>query len=125
MALGKHRRNRSNLWTYRGLNSFGDDRDELVKQHPTVKPVALIADAIRDCTKRGDVILDTFLGSGSTLMAAEETGRVAFGLEIDPLYVDVAVRRWQQATHRDAVHIESGEVFEARAERLPDEGREE
>jgi DNA modification methylase len=125
MALGKHRRNRSNLWTYRGLNSFGDDRDELVKQHPTVKPVALIADAIRDCTKRGDVILDTFLGSGSTLMAAEETGRVAFGLEIDPLYVDVAVRRWQQATHRDAVHIESGEVFEERAQRLPDEGREE
>lgn len=121
MALGKHRRNRSNVWTYRGLNSFGNDRDQLVKLHPTVKPVALIADAIRDCTKRGDIVLDTFLGSGSTLMAAEETGRIACGIDLDPIYVDVAVRRWEQATHRDAVHLETGESFEQRADRLHDE----
>src|SRR5205085_2576471 len=121
MALGKLRRNRSNLWSYRGMNSFGDDRDELVKIHPTVKPVPLIADAIRDVTKRGDVVIDTFLGSGSTVMAAEETGRIAYGVEIDPLYVDVAVRRWQEATKADAVHIETGEVFEDRAVRLAKE----
>src|SRR4051794_28946579 len=87
LALSGKRRNRSNLWTYRGLNSFGDDRDELVKLHPTVKPVALIGDALRDVTMRGDAVIDTFLGSGSTLMAAEETGRTCFGIELDPLYI--------------------------------------
>jgi DNA modification methylase len=124
MALTGKRRNRSNLWTHRGMNSFGDDRDELVRLHPTVKPVALIADAIRDVSMRGEVVLDTFLGSGSTLMAAEETGRVCCGVELDPLYVDVAVRRWEQATRRDATLLESGETFaelsERRAETSPE-----
>ena len=76
VELGRHGRNRSNFWTYRGFNAFGQDRDALLACHPTVKPVAMIADALRDVTKRGGVVLDTFMGSGSTLMAAEETGRV-------------------------------------------------
>ena len=117
MALNGKRRNRSNVWTYRGLNSFGDDRNELVKLHPTVKPVALVADAIRDVSLRGEAVIDTFLGSGSTLMAAEETGRICFGVEIDPIYVDVAIRRWQQATRKDAVLLETGETFDEVAER--------
>ena len=118
VELGRHGRNRSNLWTYRGLNSFGADRDELLASHPTVKPVLMIADAIRDVTRRGDTVLDTFVGSGSTLIAAEETGRVCSGVDLDPLYVDVAVRRWQRKTRRDAVHAETGECFDDRAKRL-------
>lgn len=118
IELGRHGRNRSNLWTYRGLNSFGADRNELLASHPTVKPVLMIADAIRDVTKRGEAVLDIFLGSGSTLMAAEETGRVCFGADLDPLYVDVAVRRWQRKTRCDALHAETGECFDDRASRL-------
>ena len=118
VELGRHGRNRSNLRTYRGMNSFGAGRDELLSSHPTVKPVLLIADAIRDVTKRGDIVLDTFMGSGSTIMAAEETGRVGVGIDLDPLYVDVAVRRWQAQTRRDAVHAETGELFDDRAKRL-------
>ena len=118
VELGRHGRNRSNLWTYRGFNSFGDQRDELLAAHPTVKPVAMVADALRDVTKRGGTVLDTFMGSGSTLIAAEETGRCCFGTELDPLYVDVAIRRWQIHTCRDAVHASTGELFCDRAERL-------
>jgi DNA modification methylase len=118
VELGRHGRNRSNLWTYRGFNAFGSDRDELLACHPTVKPVLMIADALRDVTKRGGIVLDTFLGSGSTLMAAEETGRRCFGIELDPLYVDLAIRRWQRKTARDAAHAETGELFEDRARRL-------
>jgi DNA modification methylase len=118
VELGRHGRNRSNLWTYRGMNSFGSGRDQLLSAHPTVKPLLLIADAIRDVTRRGDVVLDTFLGSGSTIMAAEETGRVGVGTDLDPIYVDVAVRRWQEQTRRDAIHAETGELFDERAKRL-------
>jgi hypothetical protein len=124
VELGRHGRNRSNLWIYRGLNAFGKDRDELLAAHPTVKPVQLIADAIRDVTTRGDAVLDTFMGSGSTLMAAEETGRLCLGTELDPLYVDVAVRRWQNQTRQDAVHAETGELFNERALRLASESEE-
>jgi DNA modification methylase len=124
VELGRHGRNRSNVWTYRGMNSFGSGRDELLSTHPTVKPVLLIADAIRDVTKRGDVVLDTFMGSGSTIMAAEETGRVGVGIDLDPLYVDVAVRRWHAQTRRDAVHAETGELFDDRAKRLASSERE-
>jgi DNA modification methylase len=124
VELGRHGRNRSNLWTYRGMNSFGAGRDELLSSHPTVKPVLLIADAIRDVTKRGDIVLDTFLGSGSTIMAAEETGRVGVGIDLDPLYADVAVRRWQAQTRRDATHAETGELFDERARRLTPSGKE-
>jgi DNA modification methylase len=80
--------------------------------HPTVKPVALIADAMRDCSRRGDIVLDPFMGSGTTIVAAERVGRRAYGLEIDPLYVDVAVRRWQAYTRRDAVLKSTGETFD-------------
>jgi DNA modification methylase len=112
VELGRHGRNRTNVWSsYGGMSSFGKDRDELLGSHPTVKPVAMIADALRDVTKRGGLVLDTFLGSGSTLMAAHETGRICCGVELDPLYVDVAVRRWQNATGRDAVSVETGETF--------------
>ena len=112
IELGRHGRNRSNLWSYRGLNSFGAQRNELLASHPTVKPVLLIADAIRDVTRRGDAVLDTFLGSGSTLMAAEETGRVCLGVDLDPLYIDVAVRRWQGYTKRDALLAGTNTTFD-------------
>lgn len=116
-GLGASGRNRSNVWQYRGVNAFGKDRMDLLGTHPTVKPVAMIADALRDVTRRGEVVLDVFLGSGSTLIAAEETGRVCIGVEFDPLYVDAAIRRWQKRTGKEAVHAVSGETFEAIYER--------
>jgi DNA modification methylase len=111
VELGRRGRNRTNVWHYPGMSSFGKNRDSLLGLHPTVKPVGMIADALRDVTKRGDVVLDSFLGSGSTIMAAEETGRVGCGIELDPLYIDVAIRRWQTATGRDAVLLETGQPF--------------
>ena len=80
--------------------------------HPTVKPVAMIAGAIRDCSRRGSIILDSFAGSGSTIMAAEQVGRRAYCMEIDPLYVDVAIRRWQRATRKDAILLSTGQTFD-------------
>ena len=118
VELGRHGRNRTNVWSYAGMSSFGKQRDELLGVHPTVKPVAMIADVLRDVTKRGGVVLDTFLGSGSTLMAAQETGRICCGVDLDPLYVDVAIRRWQNATGREGVLLDSGEPFNALARRL-------
>jgi hypothetical protein len=79
--------------------------------HPTVKPVALVADAIRDCSHRSDIVLDTFLGSGTTLLAAEKVGRRGYGVEIDPVYADVTIRRWQAFTGRDAVLEGSGKTY--------------
>ncbi|TWB59229.1 site-specific DNA-methyltransferase [Bradyrhizobium sacchari] len=112
VELGRHGRNRSNVWTYAGVNTFRQDRLDDLTVHPTVKPVALIADAIKDCTRRGDLVLDPFLGSGTTLLAAEHVGRRAYGLEIDPLYVDVAIRRWQDVTKRDAILVATGQTFD-------------
>jgi DNA modification methylase len=117
-GLGAGGRTRSNVWQYRGVNAFGKDRMDLLGIHPTVKPVAMIADALRDVTRRGDLVLDAFLGSGSTLIAAEETGRVCIGVELDPVYVDAAIRRWQKRTGKNAVHAASGETFDAIAERV-------
>lgn len=111
-GLGAGGRTRSNVWQYRGVNTFGKDRMDLLGIHPTVKPVAMIADALRDVTRRGDVVLDAFLGSGSTLIAAEETGRVCIGVELDPIYVDAAIRRWQKRTGKDAIHAVTGETFD-------------
>jgi hypothetical protein len=113
VALTRHGQKRSNLWTYRTPNSLASESDE----PPTVsgggaKPVTLVADAIRDATKRGAVVLDTFLGSGTTLIAAQETGRVCVGIERDPRYVDLAIRRWQHATQQAALHAERGETFD-------------
>lgn len=110
--LGQHGRNRSNVWTYAGVNSFRAGRLDELSIHPTVKPVALIADAMRDCSRRGDIVLDPFMGSGTTILAAEKVGRRAYGLELDPLYVDAAVRRWQDFTKRDAILDGSSQTFD-------------
>ena len=112
IELGRHGRSRSNVWHYAGVNSFRAGRMDELRSHPTAKPVALIADAIKDCTRRGDVVLDTFSGSGSTIMAAERVGRHARALEIEPRFVDVAIRRWQAFTGRDAFRAESGLRFD-------------
>jgi hypothetical protein len=111
VKLGRFGRNRSNLWTYPGVNGYGADRKQALAMHPTVKPVGLVADAIRDCTLRGEVVLDPFLGSGSTLIAAEKVGRRCRGLEIDPAYVDTIVRRWQAYAGHDAT-LEAGASFD-------------
>ena len=116
IELGKHGRNRTNVWQYAGVNSFGKGRMKDLQSHPTVKPVAMIADAIKDCTKRNDIVLDTFGGSGSTMLACERVGRKARLIEYDPVYTDVAIRRWQDFTRRDAVHAERGKTFDEIAE---------
>ena len=103
IELGKHGRNRSNIWSYPGGNTFRAGRMDELAAHPTVKPVALVADAIRDCSRRGDVVLDPFMGFGTTILAAERIGRRAYGIEIDPFYVDAAIRRWQNFTKSDAI----------------------
>lgn len=113
VELGRHGRYRTNLWQYPGMNSFSAERDEALAMHPTVKPVQLVADAILDVTHRGDLVLDSFMGSGTTILAAEQTGRIAYGLEIDPAYVDVAVQRWQTATGENAILEGSVETFAA------------
>jgi DNA modification methylase len=112
VQLGRFGRNRTNVWNYPGANTFRAGRMADLTAHPTVKPIPLVADAIRDCTRRGDVVLDPFLGSGTTVLAADRIGRRAFGIEIDPLYVDVAVRRWQASTKADAVLEGSGKTFD-------------
>jgi DNA modification methylase len=114
VQLGQYGRNRTNVWHYPCANSFSRSGDEgnLLAQHPTVKPVAMVADAIMDCTARRDAVLDFCLGSGSTVIAAERTGRRCCGLEIDPIYVDVIVRRWQAFTRDQAVHANSGRTFD-------------
>jgi DNA modification methylase len=112
IQLGRFGRNRSNLWQYPSVNSLDPERRQDLVLHPTVKPVALVADALVDASNRGDIILDPFCGSGTTILAAEKTGRRAFCLEIDPLYVDVAIRRWQAATAAAAVHGDSGATFQ-------------
>jgi DNA modification methylase len=94
------------------VNSFRAGRLEELAIHPTVKPVSLIADAMRDCSRRGEIILDPFMGSGTSILAAEKIGRRAYGLEIDPLYVDVAVKRWQDFTKRDAILKATGQTFD-------------
>lgn len=112
VELGRHGRNRSNVWEYAGANSIrGETRDALA-DHPTPKPVKLVADAILDVTRQGDTVLDMFLGGGSTLVACERTKRRCRGIELDPLYVDVAVRRWQKETGRTACLAGTGETFE-------------
>jgi DNA modification methylase len=112
IELGRHGRSRSNVWHYAGVDSFRAGRMDELRSHPTAKPVALVADAIKDCTRRGDIVLDTFLGSGTTIMAAERVGRHARALEIEPRFVDVAIRRWQAFTRRDAIHAQSRLSFD-------------
>jgi DNA modification methylase len=119
VQLGKFGRNRSNVWEYPGIQTQSRQSDEgnLLALHPTVKPIALVADALLDCTARGEIVLDPFLGSGTTLIAAERVGRICHAMEIDPLYIDTAIRRWQRYTGENAVHAISGETFNERAAR--------
>jgi DNA modification methylase len=114
IQLGRFGRNRSNVWRYPGANSFARCGEEgnLLALHPTVKPVTLVADAILDCSARGDIVLDAFLGSGTTVIAAERTGRRCYGLELDSTYVDTIVRRWQALTGGSALHSTSGRRFD-------------
>jgi hypothetical protein len=116
IAHGQHGRSRGNVWSYAGLSSMVAGRREAIEMHPTVKPVALVADAIKDCSRRNGIILDPFVGSGTTLIAAERTGRRGRGIEIDPGYVDVAVRRWQTYTGKTATLVATGQSFNEIAE---------
>jgi DNA modification methylase len=112
IELGRYGRNRSNVWTYAGVNAFGADRLDELAMHPTVKPVALVADAIRDCSRRGDIVLDSFGGSGTTLIACERTHRKGRLIELDPVYCDQIVRRWQKLTGKAALHGGTGQPFD-------------
>ena len=116
VELGRHGRYRTNVWEYPGISTMrrSGEEGDLLAMHPTVKPIRLVADAILDCSNRGDIVLDAFLGSGTTLMAAHRVGRICYGLEIDPQYVDTVVRRWQADTGLDAIHTETGTSFSAR-----------
>ncbi|MCK1397412.1 site-specific DNA-methyltransferase [Bradyrhizobium sp. 4] len=111
IELGKHGRYRTNVWDYAGANSFRSGRDAELEMHPTVKPTALVIDAIKDCSRRGDIVLDPFCGSGTTIMAAQKCRRRARAIELDPLYVDVAIRRWQAYTGQPATMALTGESF--------------
>lgn len=106
VQLGKHGRYRTNVWEYPGVNSFGGGRMQELALHPTVKPLALVADAIKDASARAEIVLDPFGGSGTTLIAAEKTGRKARLIELDPLYCDVIIRRWQQYTGKEAILLQ-------------------
>jgi DNA modification methylase len=115
-GLGETGRYRTNVWDYAGISSLSSTRAEELAMHPTVKPVALVADAIKDCSKRGEIVLDGFGGSGSTLIAAEKTGRVARLIEYEPGYCDVIIQRWQQMTGKRATLASEGSIFEDIAE---------
>ena len=111
-GLGETGRYRTNVWDYAGISSISGSRSEELAMHPTVKPVALIADAIRDCSRRGEIVLDCFGGSGSTLIAAEKTGRSARLIEYDPLYCDTIISRWEKLTGKRATLAVTAETFE-------------
>jgi DNA modification methylase len=112
VELGRFGRNRTNVWNYPGVNTFRKGRLDDLAMHPTVKPVTMVADAILDCSQRGAIVLDCFGGSGTTLIAAEKTGRRGFLMELDPKYVDVTIRRFQKLTGKEAVHAYTGLTFE-------------
>lgn len=123
IELGKHGRYRTTLWTYAGANTFRKGRMEDLAAHPTVKPCALVMDAIKDCSKPQGVILDSFGGSGTTLIAAHKTKRRGYLMEYDPLYVDVTIRRWEKLFKGEARHAETGLTFaETAAVRLGETG---
>lgn len=111
VLLGKNGRNRSNVWAYPGANTRGSTASKALDDHPTPKPVELVADAIQDVTQRGDLVFDPFMGSGTTIIAAEVIGRTACGIELDPGYVDVAIARWQEMSGKQAIHAQTGQSF--------------
>ncbi len=112
VELGRFGRNRSNVWTYAGVNTFARGRMEALATHPTTKPVALVADALLDSTTKGEAVLDQFAGSGTTILAAEKVGRIAYALEIEPRFVDAAIGRWQRMTKLEATLAGDGRTFE-------------
>ena len=116
VELGKHGRYRTNVWQYAGANTLSRQGHEgdLLAMHPTVKPMNLVADAILDCSARGEIVLDGFLGSGTTLLASERTGRICYGIELSPAYVDLAITRWQAMTGECAIHAASNQSFDER-----------
>jgi DNA modification methylase len=119
IQLGQYGRYRTNVWEYPRVKfPAGDGEEKLSGLHPTIKPAAMVADAILDSTSRNDIVLDPFLGSGTTLIAAERTGRICYGLELDPTYVDTAIRRWQAFTSQSAVHEKSGLSFDEHEKEL-------
>lgn len=111
-GLGETGRYRTNVWDYAGISSLSANRADEQAMHPTVKPVAMVADAIKDCSKRGDIILDAFGGSGTTLIAAETCGRAARLIEYDPAYCDTIVRRYEKVTGKRGVLLSTGAFFE-------------
>jgi DNA modification methylase len=111
-GLGETGRPRSNVWDYPGVSSIGSSRMEELAMHPTVKPTRLVADAIKDCSRRGDLVLDPFGGSGTTLIAAEKTGRSARLIEYDPAYCDTILRRFERVTGKHAMLLATDETFE-------------
>lgn len=113
VELGKHGRNRTNVWDYSSVNSMRGSRREDLALHPTVKPVAMVADAICDVTKQGELVLDIFLGSGTSLIAAERVRRVFRGVDIDPAYVDLALTRWSEITGKEPELIHRDQQLEA------------
>jgi DNA modification methylase len=115
-GLGETGRYRTNVWDYPGVSSLGSNRSQALSMHPTVKPVALVADAIKDCSRRGEIVLDMFGGSGTTLIAAESCGRQARLIEYDPLYCDVIVARWERLTGKSAILSGTSRSFEEAAE---------
>ena len=111
IQLGRFGRNRTNVWNYPGVNSFGRKGSKnALELHPTVKPIALVSDAILDSTKRNDIVLDSYIGSGTSILAAERTGRRCFGIEIDPIYIDTAIKRWERMTGQEAQNAQ-GQTF--------------
>ncbi len=112
VQLGRFGRYRTNVWQYGGIQTMrSGEEGDLLTMHPTVKPVKMIADAILDCSRRREIILDPFIGSGTAILACERTGRHCYGMELDPLYVDTAIRRWQNLTGEDAIHAVTGKTF--------------
>jgi DNA modification methylase len=108
IELGKHGRDRTSVWTYPGANRPGSSANNALALHPTAKPIELVRDAILDVSKRGALVLDPFMGSGTTIIAAETCGRRASGIELDPKYVDVIIRRWEQWTGGEAINAQAG-----------------
>ncbi|MGE3993848.1 DNA-methyltransferase, partial [Pseudorhodoplanes sp.] len=119
--LGQNGRHRTNVWHYRGATSPTREAREALAMHPTVKPVAMVADALKDCSPRGGIVLDPFCGSGTIFIAAEKTGRRARAIELDPAYCDTAIRRWQLYAKDDAILLETGETFDEVAARRASE----
>jgi DNA modification methylase len=112
VELGRFGRSRTNVWEYAGISSFGKDRDASLAGHPTPKPIALVSDAILDCSKRGGIVLDAFAGSGTTLLAAEKTGRRGYGMELDPHYADLVIKRFEEVYGLGAIHTDSDLSFD-------------